>query len=66
MLDDTKHTHTEITTDQLVAEQVLPEIQKTESLEKVDEDEDEIIPRYLEEEINDREQSKKLAGEVDL
>jgi len=44
----------------------LPEIQKTESLEKVDEDEDEIIPRYLEEEMNDREQSKKLAGEVDL
>ncbi len=66
MLDDTKHTHTEITTDQLVAEQVLPEIQKTDSLEKVDEDEDEIIPRYLEEEMNDREQSKKLAGEVDL
>nr|MBP6979970.1 hypothetical protein [Candidatus Curtissbacteria bacterium] len=29
MLDDTKHTHTEITTDQLVAEQLLPEIQKT-------------------------------------
>lgn len=29
-------------------------------------DEDEVIPRYLEEEQNDREQSKKLAGEIDL
>lgn len=66
MLDDTKHTHTEITSDQPVVEQMLPEIQKTQNLGKVDEDVDEIIPRYLEEEMNDKEQSRKLAGEIDL
>ena len=66
MLDDSIHTHTEITTDQVATEQLLPEVHKTENLEKVDEDVDEIIPRYLEEEMNDKEQSRKLAGEVDL
>ncbi len=66
MLDDTKHTHNEITSDKLVNEQLLPEIQKFENLEKADEDVDEIIPRYIEEEMNDKEQSRKLAGEVDL
>jgi len=32
----------------------------------ISEDEDEIVPRYMEEEMNDKEQSKKLAGEIDL
>lgn len=54
MIDDRQHSHEQITEEVPVSS--VPALEDT----------DEIIPRYLEEEMNDREQSKKLAGEIDL
>ncbi len=61
MLDDNEHSHQTIVTESDHTINTLEPAQK----ESVD-TEDEIVPRYLEEEMNDREQSKKLAGEIDL
>jgi len=64
MLDDTKHSHSNIIMEN--HSQLATGAEMANNLEKGDEDVDEIIPRYLEEEINDKEQSKKLVGEIDL
>lgn len=60
LIDDEQHSHQQIIEEGRVGEPTF-EVEPI-----VSEDEDEIIPRYLEEEMNDKEQSKKLAGEIDL
>jgi len=60
LIDDKQHSHEEIIKEVSVGEPTF------EAKPVISEDEDEIVPRYMEEEMNDKEQSKKLAGEIDL
>lgn len=79
LLDDTQHSHATIVgSDTVGAGHVstnqpavhsgpaVAEGFESAAAVKSEDEEDEIIPRYLEEEMNDKEQSKKLAGEIDL
>lgn len=75
LLDDTRHSHMVIAepdasqvnnTAEAVRDQSGPSIANNAGSLVEHDEEDQIIPRYLEEEMNDKEQSKKLAGEIDL